>query len=210
MIKLFLADDRPVVLGALNRIVAEYPDMCVAGAATSRGELLGKIVTADADLLLLDVSVAGPGIFALLRQLKKERPTIRVLVLGVQGEDQHALRVLGTGAAAYLTRDHSASELVAAIRRVVRGATFVSSTLAQRLVLNQRAISERPRYEALSDREYQVLCMFGSGRAFSEIAAELGVSRKTVSTYRSRVLHKLRLTTNADLIRYAVEHRLVL
>src|SRR6266571_3443726 len=89
-----------------------------------------------------------------------------------------------------------------------RGAEYVSLTLAQRLILSQRVGTERPRYETLSHREYQVLCMFSSGRAFSEIAAELGLSRKTVSTYRSRILYKLRLTTNADIIRYAVEHRL--
>jgi two-component system invasion response regulator UvrY len=209
MIKLFLADDRPVVLEGWKRIAADCPDMCVVGEATSRAALLDKVWTAEADVLLLDVSVAGPGIFALLRHLKKERPALRVLVLGVEGEDRNAVQVLGTGAPGYLTADHSPGELVAAIRKVVRGATFVSPALAQRLVLSQRALSERPRHEALSDREYQVLCMFGSGRAFSDIAAKLGLSRKTVCTYRSRVLQKLRLTTNADLIRYAVENRLV-
>lgn len=209
MIKLFLADDRPVVLEGLKRIVAESPDLCVVGEATSRAALLDKVWTAEADVLLLDVSLAGPGIFALLRRLKKERPALRVLVLGVEGEDRHVVAVLGTGAPGYLTTDHSPGELVAAIRKVVRGATFVSPALAHKLVLSQRAIRERPRHEALSDREYQVLCMFGSGQAFSDIAAELGVSRQTVSTYRSRVLQKLRLRTNADLIRYAVENRLV-
>ena len=208
MIKLFLADDRPVVLEGLTRILARCADVWVVGEAASRGELFAKVRTGEADVLLLDMSVAGADAFALLRRLKKERPTIRVLVLGVEGSDEDADRVLGSGAAGYLTRDHSPTELVAAIRAVARGAEYVSLSLVQGLVAAQRARSERPRYETLSDREYQVLCMFGSGRAFSDIAAELGVSRKTVNTYRSRILYKLRLTTNADLIRYVVENRL--
>jgi DNA-binding NarL/FixJ family response regulator len=208
MIKLFLADDRPVVLEGLTRILARCADVWVVGEAAGRGELFAKVRTVEADVLLLDLSVAGADVFALLRRLKKERPTIRVLLLGVEGSDEDADRVLGSGAAGYLTRDHSPTELVTAIRTVARGAEYVSLSLVQRLVATQLARSERPRYEILSDREYQVLCMFGSGRAFSQIAAELGVSRKTVNTYRSRILFKLRLTTNADLIRYVVENRL--
>src|SRR3989475_8074380 len=208
MIKLFLADDRPVVLEGWKRILAECPDICVVGDVTSRVELIAKVRAAEADMLLLDMSVAGPGTVALLRQLKTQRPTTRVLVLSVDGEDPRALRLLGSGAAGYLPREHSPGELVAAIRKVARGAEYVSLTLAQKFVLHQRAVRERPGYETLSHREYQVLCMFSSGRAFSEIAAQLGLSRKTVSTYRSRILYKLRLTTNADLIRYAVEYRL--
>ena len=208
MIKLFLADDRPVVLEGLTRILARCADVWVVGEAASREELFAKVRTGEADVLLLDMSVAGADAFALLRRLKKERPTIRVLVLGVEGSDEDADRVLGSGAAGYLTRDPAPTELVAAIRAVARGAEYVSLSLVQGLVAAQRARSERPRYETLSGREYQVLCMFGSGRAFSDIAAELGVSRKTVNTYRSRILYKLRLTTNADLIRYVVENRL--
>jgi len=208
MIKLFLADDRPVVLEGLKRILAECADVSVVGHAANREEVLAKLRTTETDVLLLDLSVAGPGIFWLLRHLRRERARIRVLVLSVDGEGPEVERVLGTGAAGYLTRDHSPSELVAAVRTVVRGAEYVSSKLLQRLVTSRQATSERPRYEALSDREYQVLCMFGAGRAFSAIAAELGVSRKTVSTYRSRILKKLRLASNAGLIRYVLENQL--
>jgi len=208
MIKLLLVDDRPVVLEGWKRILAECPDIRVVGEATSREELIAKMRAAEADVLLLDMSVAGPGTFELLRQLKQERPETRVLVLSVDGQDPGAPQMLGTGAAGYLPREHSPGELIAAIRKVARGAEYVSLTLARKFVLQQRAVRERPRYETLSHREYQVLCMFSSGRAFSEIAAELGLSRKTVSTYRSRILFKLRLATNADIIRYAVEHRL--
>jgi len=200
MIKLFLADDRPVVLEGWKRILAECPDICVVGDVTSRAELVAKVRAAAADVLLLDLSVADPGTFELLRQLKQERPGMRVLLLSVDGQDPRA--------PGYLPREHSPGELIAAIRKVAGGAEYVSLTLARKFVFQQRAVRERPGYETLSHREYQVLCMFSSGRAFSEIAAELGLSRKTVSTYRSRILYKLRLTTNADIIRYAVEHRL--
>src|SRR2546426_159574 len=208
MIKLFLVDDRPVVLEGWKRILAGCPDIRLVGEATSREQLLAEMRAAEADVLLLDMSIAGPGTFELLRQLKQERPGMRVLVLSVDGQDPRAPQMLDTRAAGYLPREHSPGELVAAIRKVARGAEYVSLTLARKFVLQQRAVTERPGYETLSHREYQVLCMFSSGRAFSEIAAELGLSRKTVSTYRSRILYKLRLTTNADIIRYAVEHRL--
>jgi two-component system, NarL family, invasion response regulator UvrY len=210
MIRLFLADDRPVVLEGLKRILAEYPDIEVVGDATTQEQLLAKLQTAEADILLVDMAVAAPGIFGLLRQLRNDRARVRVLVLSVDGEAQHAVEVLGTGAAGYLTRDHSPTELLAAIRKVARGAEYVSPTLVQRIVASRAAVNDRPRYEALSDREYQVLCMFGSGRAFSSIAAELGVSRKTVSTYRGRILKKLQLASNASLIRYAMQNRLAL
>ena len=208
VIRLFLADDRPVVLEGWKRILAQCPDIRVVGDVTTREELIAKVRAVAGDMLLLDMSVAGPGTFELLRQLKQERPGMRVLVLSVDGQHPRASQMLGTGAAGYLPREHSPAELVAAIRKVARGAEYVSLTLARKFVLQQRAVRERPGYETLSHREYQVLCMFSSGRAFSEIAAELGVSRKTVSTYRSRILYKLRLTTNAAIIRYAVEHRL--
>lgn len=210
MIRLFLADDRPVVLEGLKHILAEYPDIQVVGDASTQEQLLAKLERVEADVLLVDMAVATPGIFGLLRQLRKDRAKVRVVVLSVDGEAQHAVEVLGTGAAGYLTRDHSPSELLTAIRKVARGAEYVSPTLVQRIVASRGAVTEKPRFEALSDREYQVLCMFGSGRAFSDIAVELGVSRKTVSTYRGRILKKLHLPSNASLIRYAMQNRLAL
>ncbi len=209
VIQLFLADDRPVVLEGLKRLLAECADLRVVGEATGPDELLATLRTTVPDVLLVDVSFAAPGLFTLLRRLKQEQPAIRVLVLGVENEGQHAWQVLWTGAAGYLARDDSPSELVAAIRSVAGGAEYLSSTVVQRFFASGRPMRESWRHQPLSRREYQVLCMFGLGRAFSEIAAELGLSRKTVSTYRRRLLQKLRLKTNADLIRYALEHSLV-
>jgi DNA-binding NarL/FixJ family response regulator len=209
MIKVFVADDRPVVLDGLKRILAECRDMQIVGDAARREQLLGAFRAGDADVLVLDMAVTGSHTFALVQQLRKERPNVRVLVLSVSGEDRHALRLLRIGAAGYLTKDHSPDQLVAAVRKVARGGRYVDHTLVEELVLGRRGPRHRSRHDGLSDREYQVLCMFGSGQAFNKIAAELGLSPKTVSTYRSRILQKLQLTSNAALIRYAVENRLV-
>src|SRR5881397_1430028 len=153
-IKLFLADDRPVVLEGWKRILAQCPDILVVGDVTTREELIAKVQTVAGDMLLLDMSVAGPGTFELLRQLKQERPGMRVLVLSVDGQHPHAPEMLSTSAAGYLPREHSPAELVAAIRKVARGAEYVSLTLVRKFVLQQRAVRERPGYETLSHREY--------------------------------------------------------
>jgi len=130
-------------------------------------------------------------------------------VLGVHDEDRYAVRVLRAGAAGYLTTDLSPGQLVEAIRRVAGARRYLSPTLAQKLVFAEQVRGERTRHAGLSDREYEVLRLFGSGKSFKHIAAELGVSPKTVSTYRTRILHKLHLDTNAGIIRYAIENRLV-
>ena len=209
MIRMFLADDRPVMLEGLKRLLGECVDLQVVGEAAGPDELLARLRRTAADVLLVDVSFAAPGLFTLLRGLKQEQPTVRVLVVGVENEGERAWQVLWTGAAGYLARDDSPNELLAAIRSVAGGSEYMSPTVVQRFFASGHLVMERARSQALSRREYQVLCMFGLGRAFSEIAAELGLSRKTVSTYRRRLLQKLRLKTNADLIRYALEHALV-
>lgn len=210
VIKLFLADDRPVMLEGLKRLLGEHADLRVVGEAFGPDEFLARVRATDPDVLLVDVTFAAPDLFPLLRKLKQEQPAVRVLVLGVENEGPHAWQVLWTGAAGYLAREDSPGDLVAAIRSVAGGAEYVSSTVVQRFFASGRPMSPSASYRALSRREYQVLCMYGLGRAFSEIAAELGLSRKTVSTYRRRLLEKLRLRTNADLIRYAMEHGLVI
>ena len=209
MIRVFLADDRPVMLEGLKRLLKECADLQVVGEAVGPDQLLARLRSTGPDVLLVDVSFAPPSLFVLLRRLKQEQPAVRVLVLGVENEGQHAWQALWTGAAGYLARSDPPGELVAAIRSVAGGDEYLSPTVVERFFASWRVPGQSAGYRALSRREYQVLCMFGVGRAFSEIAAELGLSRKTVSTYRRRLLEKLRLRTNADLIRYAMEHRLV-
>jgi two-component system, NarL family, invasion response regulator UvrY len=208
-IRLLIADDRWVVREGLKRMIAQYAGMKVVGEAATWSEVLERLQATEVDVLLLDAWFGGPKLRGRIREVKDHHARCRVLVLNVQGRDSDALRLLGTGAAGYLGKDHSREQLVDAIRQVVRGASYVSPSLASRLISDSRGGGSRPRHATLSDREYQVLCMFGSGTPFKHIAAELGVSPKTVSTYRSRILEKLKLNTNAAIIRYAVEHRLV-
>ncbi len=208
-IRLLIADDRLVVREGLKRIVAQCPDVKVVGEGATRDEVLEQIDATGPDVLLLDLFLGGPTILGLIRDVNRRHPRCRVLVLNVQGQDADALRILGTGAAGYLSKDHSSGQLVEAIRQVARGASYVSPSLASTLISGLGGGGRRPRHAALSNREYQVLCMFGSGIAFKQIAAELRVSPKTVSTYRSRILGKLKLKSNAAIIRYAIEHHLV-
>ena len=210
MIRLLIADDRPVFREGLKRIVSECPDMCLVEEVGRGGSVLDAAWTAQADVLLLgDVSVPTPKILDLIREHRRQRSKLKVLVFAVHEEDEYAVRVLRAGADGYLTKDQSPGQLVEAIRRVAGGRRFLSPGLAQKLVFDLQVRAESRPHEGLSDREYQVLCLFCSGKPFREIAAELGLSPKTVSTYRSRILQKLHLKTNAAIIRYGIENRMV-
>jgi len=207
-IKLLIADDRWVVREGLKRMIAQCADMKVVGETATSDEVLEHLHRTEVDVMLLDAWLGGPKTRGVIREVRRHA-RCRVLVLNVQGRDADALRLLGTRAAGYLGKDHSREQLIDAIRQVVRGASYVSPSLAGRLISSLRGGGRKPRQATLSDREYQVLCRFGSGIAFKQIAAELGVSPKTVSTYRSRILEKLKLKTNAEIIRYAIERHLV-
>jgi two-component system, NarL family, invasion response regulator UvrY len=209
MIRLFIADDHPIVRAGLTGIVADEGDITVVGDAASAAELMERIRKAPADVLLMDVSMPGPGMVPLLEQLQAEHPTIRVLVLSVHPEEQYATRALRAGARGYLTKDHSPAELVAAIRKVHSGGRYVSATLAERLAAELNSGTDGPPHIRLSDREFEVLCLLGSGRTVSEIAAALTLSVKTVSTYRVRLLDKLSARSNAELVRYVVTNGLM-
>lgn len=209
MIRLFIADDHPVVRAGLRGIVDGEPDFEVVGEAYDGGDMLARIGRTPAEVLLLDVSMPGPGFLEVLRGLRQDHPRVAVLVLSVHPEDQYAVRALRAGAAGYLTKDHSPEELVAAIRKVHRGGKYVSPSLAERLAVGLEIGASDSPHEQLSNREYDVLCLLGSGRTVKEIASRLALSPKTVSTYRARVLEKMKLATNADLVRYAAQHGLI-
>ena len=209
MIRLLIADDHPIVREGLKRIIAECPDMALVGEAVDGDQALEQCAAATVDVLLLDVSMPGPGFLETMRRLRKEHPDVRVLVLSVHSEDQYAVRALRLGASGYLTKDHSADELAGAIRRAYRGGKYVTDSLAERLAFELETDRDMLPHALLSDREYQVLCKLGSGTSVKETAAELGLSPKTVSTYRTRVLTKMNLKSNAELIRYVLRHGLV-
>jgi two-component system, NarL family, invasion response regulator UvrY len=209
MIRLFIADDHPVVRAGLRGIIEGEPDFEVVGEARDGGDMLARIGRTPAEVLLLDVSMPGPGFLEVLAGLRQDHPRVAVLVLSVHPEDQYAVRALRAGAAGYLTKDHSPDELVAAIRKVHRGGKYVSPSLAEKLAVGLEIGASSWPHEQLSNREYDVLCLLGSGRTVKEIASRLALSPKTVSTYRARVLEKMQLATNADLVRYAAQHGLI-
>lgn len=208
MIQLMIADDHPVVREGLKRIVADQDDMTVVAEAISGDEVLEKIHDPQVQLLLLDISMPGPGFLETLKRVKTVRADMPVLVLSVHSEDQYALRALKAGASGYLSKDHSPEQLADAIRKVAGGGRFISSSLAEKLAFDLEGKDE-PLHRSLSDREYQFLVKLAGGSSLKEIAEELALSPKTVSTYRARVLEKMNLRTNAELIRYALDHDLV-
>jgi two-component system, NarL family, invasion response regulator UvrY len=209
MIRLLIADDHPVVREGLRRIVQDAPGLEVVGEVANGDELFARLPRVPADIVLLDVSMPGSGFLDVLQRLRSEHPTVAVLVLSVHPEDQYAVRALRAGASGYLTKDHSPEELTEAIRRVHRGHKYISPQLAERLAADLTVGAREVRHEVLSDREYDVLCLLGSGRTVKEIAQSLQLSPKTVSTYRTRVLEKMHATSNADLVRYAAVHGLI-
>lgn len=207
MIRIIVADDHPIVREGLKRLVGHYPDMEVVAEAASGDEALVQARDVEASVILLDVSMPGPGILALIRQLLEVAPHLRILVLSVHPEEQYATRTLRAGAAGYLMKDNTPDRLAEAIRRVHRGGRFVSSTLAEKLALDLVRSDEDP-LKRLSNREFEVLTGLTNGLGTKQIAARLSVSPKTVSTYRARILEKLECRTTADLIRFGIEHGL--
>lgn len=208
MIRVVLADDHPVVRAGLRQILTEAPDLAIAGEAGDGTGVMERVGSARPDVLVLDITMPGPPFVTLLRSLRRSHPDMAVLVLSVHPEDQYALRAFRAGASGYLSKERSPELLVEAIRRVARGGRYVPESLAERLVTRLGAGGEMEPHETLSDREYEVLCLLGAGRTVGEIAEQLKLSPKTISTFRARILQKMRLRTSAELIRYAVEHEL--
>ena len=208
-IRIFIADDHPIVRQGLRRIVEEDPGMAIAGEAGDAATVLTALQSTAADLVLLDVSMPGAPFLETLKELRTRHPTVRVLALSVHPEDQWAVRALRAGAAGYLTKDHSPDQLLEAIRRVYRGGKYVSPTLAERLAEQLNGGAERAPHELLSDREFEVMRRLGNGLTITQIASELALSAKTVSTYRARIFEKMAVESNADLVRYAARYGLI-
>ncbi len=206
MIRVLVADDHPVVREGLRRIIDECPDLKLVGQATDGEETLSLAERTPSDVLLLDVCMRGPGLEETLRLLNETCPGLRILVLSVEPEERFALRSLQAGASGYLSKDLSSRELTDAIRCVASGRRYltdrVAEQLASRLVEGERHLP----HEQLSPRELAVFKRLAAGRSVGEIASEFGLSPKTVSTYRARILEKTGFTNNAHIVRYALEH----
>jgi DNA-binding NarL/FixJ family response regulator len=209
MIRLAIADDHPIVREGLRRIASDDAGISVTGEAATSGELFRLLAAAAVDVVLLDVSMPGSTFVETLKDLREKHSSIKVLVLSAHPEDQWAMRALRAGAAGYLTKDHSPEQLVQAIRRVARGGKYVSESMAEKLAGMVDDGRTRAPHERLSDREFEVLRALGSGMMVKDVAKQLHLSAKTVSTYRARLLEKMGLKSKEDLVRYVVTHELL-
>jgi two-component system invasion response regulator UvrY len=209
MIKVCVVDDHTVVREGLKRIISENSGMAVTAEAGNGLEALKIIKNEPCDVVILDITLPEKSGLDVLKELHAESPSLPILVLTMHAEDHYAVRVLRAGAAGYMTKDTAPSQLVQAIRKVIRGGKYVSSTLAEKMAFDLDGDSSKHAHEILSDREYQVLCMIASGQSVTEIADKLTLSEKTISTYRVRILEKLNMKGNAELTRYAIKEGLV-
>jgi DNA-binding NarL/FixJ family response regulator len=209
MIKILIADDHAVVRQGLTQILAQIPEVIVAGESTTGDQTLKKMRSEPFDLVIMDISMPGRSGLELLRSVKEEFSQVPVLVLSMHPEDQYAVRMHKAGASGYLTKESAPDELVKAVRKIMSGGRYVSPTLAEILASQMQTSFDHPTHENLSDREFQVMQMIAQGRTVKEIGEELALSVKTISTYRARALEKLDLHTNAQLIHYAIQNGLV-
>jgi DNA-binding NarL/FixJ family response regulator len=209
MTRILVADDHTIVRKGLKQILIDTPGVEVVDEARDGKEVLNKIESKEYDLILLDISLPGRSGIDILKQCKCVKPDLPVLMLSMFPEEQYAIRSLRAGASGYLTKESAPEELIDAIRIVTKGRKYITSSLAERLAVEILVESEKEMHESLSDREYQVFCLIASGKTVKEIAEKLSLSEKTISTYRARILQKMSMKNNAQIIRYAIKHDLV-
>lgn len=209
MIRVIIADDHKMFREGLKLILSEAPDIVVADEAGSGHEALEKIYKNEYDILLLDISMPGLSGLDVLKELKTNRAKLSILILSMYPEEQYALRAIKYGASGYITKSSAPDELIQAIRKISKGGTYISSEIAERLLFSIKDDSEKLLHEKLSDREYQILRLLATGKTVSQIADELCLSIKTISTYRTRILEKMNMKTTAELIHYAIKHNLI-
>ncbi len=208
-VRVLIADDHPVVRQGLKMMLSNDPEVDVVGEARDGDEAFDMAHKVDWDVAVLDYSMPGRGGVELLSDVKHDYPDKPVLIMSIYPEDPHGLRALKAGAAGYITKESAGDELTAAVKKVASGGRYISPTLAEALAVDLAPDSLRPLHESLSDREYRVMWLLASGRSLQQIAEEMHLSPSTVSTYRGRILKKLGLHTNVDLVHYAMKHRLI-
>ncbi len=209
MTNILIADDHPIVRRGLKQILSEHPEVTSFGEAQNSEEVLSLLDGKDWDLVLLDLKMPGAEGLDLLRQVRQLRPKLPILVISMHPEDQYAMRVLRLGAAGYMAKESAPEELLKAIEQISNGQKYVSPQLGAQLAAQLDKGMSKPKHQALSDREYQVMCLIASGKTPTEIAEDLSLSVKTVSTYRARILEKMEMKTNAELMHYAMRERIV-
>jgi len=209
MIRALITDDHAVVRRGLKELLTDSRKIEVLGEASNAREAMDQVRSGRWDVVILDINLPDRNGLDLLRDVKREKPDLPVLILSVCSEDQFAVRALRSGAAGYLTKASAPAQLVDAVEKVAGGGRYISPAVAERLAVLVGSDREGMPHEALSEREYQVTRMLASGKTVSQIAAEMNLSVKTISTYRSRVLDKMGMRTNAELTYYAVRNQLV-
>ncbi|GAB4256263.1 MAG: response regulator transcription factor [Methylomicrobium sp.] len=211
MIKVLLVDDHTILREGLKQILAETDDIDVVGEASDGHEALQRLNELDIDVMVMDMTMPGRSGLELLKQIKSDRPKLPVLILSMHSEEQYAVRAYKAGASGYLTKESASTLLVTAIRKAAGGGIFISPASAERMAmeLNHIHADDRPPHTLLSDREFQIFKMLADGQGLTEIALQLSLSVKTVSTHKTHILEKLQLTTTAGLIRYAIKHQLL-
>ncbi len=209
MIRILLADDHTLIRDGLKQIFADTEDLLVAGEAASGHEVLARVREEAWDILLLDLSMPGRSGLELVKQIKSEKPRLPILVLSMHDAEQYALRAMRAGAAGYLTKDSDAPQLIEVVRKIARGGVFVSPAVAEQMAREIMPGTAGLPHTLLSDREYQVFRMIAAGTGIGEIALELALSVKTVSTHKTRIMQKMNLANQTELVRYALRHKLL-
>ncbi len=209
VIRVLVADDHAIVREGLKQILAKQRDIIVAGEAANGNDVLAMVRAQAWDVLVTDMSMPGRSGIELIKLVKEACPKLPVLVLSMYGEDQYAVRAIRAGAAGYLNKESASDQLVTAIRKIASGGVHVSQAVAEAMFHNLRGDSTAAPHEQLSNREFQVLRLIASGKSATEIAGDLKLSPKTVSTHKTRILEKMHMSNQAELIRYALEHKLV-
>jgi two-component system invasion response regulator UvrY len=209
MIHILIVDDHAVVRDGVKRLSDEQLGAAVFGEASTAQEALQLVREAHWDVVVLDISLGERNGLEVLKELKQLRPRLPVLILSMHAEEQYARRAFRAGAAGYITKDSSRAELATALNKVLHGGKYVSPMLAEKLVVDMARGTDQPLHEALSDREFEVMCLIASGKTVSQIAELLSLSDKTISTYRARILEKMHMKTNAELTHYAIQNKVV-
>jgi len=209
MTAILIADDHPIVRQGLRQILEMEFESVKIGEAENSWQALELIRAQDWDIMILDITMPHGSGLDVLKEVKSERPKLPVLILSIHPEDQYGVRALRAGASGYMTKESAPKELVEAVKLILKGRKYISSTLAEKLADKIGTDASILPHEKLSDREYQVLCLIASGKSISDIAAELYLSVKTIGTFRTRILDKMEMKTNAELIRYAIKYGLI-
>ena len=209
MIRILIADDHPLIREGFKKILRGEPDLTIVHEAQTALEALQFAADEQVDIVLLDIGMPDRSGLEVLREIKMHRPKLPVLMLSMYPEDRFAVRAIRSGAAGYITKESASEDLVGAIRKILAGGRYISPALAEKLASDLQTPSAKTPHEALSDREFQILCLIASGMTVSQIAGKLILSVKTISTYRSRILEKMNMKTNAELTHYAISNKLV-